>query len=987
MKKLFYVHLYVLVALFVFIIFLSTNSTAYATGVTYTVCASGCDYTYINEAFGTPGISEDTVQVTSGYVYDQLIEGTGINIPQDVTLMCDAGADTIGSDSDSQAGIGFNPGSVLQGCTIENANLGAYTQTDIKILDNTFTGTSGVGIFLNNTDTFEVSGNTNIHTINIGASDNGVVDDNTFYCINESQCLYLGGVGAITTYTDTLQTSDNVVISNNTFNSTSIVNTQIMFFDGGANIDFTGNTLIYENIIDSNFTTMINLQSIDINLENNIFVMPEKAAPADDGTIAINVSLYDGDMNLEASHNTILMSTQDSVNTNSGCFSTYENNMHASTSALNVDWQYNICANRSTSSGGAGINLDYDTATTTSVSFNEENNGFYNLGIVLNDNDGVFTTADSSNIYSNPIFQTEDADSDNDYDVAPMSNYLDVNGTLDIGATDAAREDTYEIDDDCTVDYTSCFSNFTSTLDHVLRSGDTVTIGAGSYDPINLPDDLTGITLIGDGAVIDATGVAQGISAEGLSDSTIEGFEIENANTETFVYNMFSWAMNHSGINYNSITPTSLYIYSTDCTQNIIISSPYTDVTGQNGIGTSDLGLFLVHVPDGSGPGEDLDITAYLPNSTGSTPAEIETACGQPQSLFITYVSNVFELQPDGDYVFDDTAVANAGITILGDGSDPFLHKIVSKAAGVYLSNSTGNNISDMTFSNNEVDIYFASGSTDNTVSESVFSGNTNDVYTESSGDNNLSDSTFDITSLSVNNSGAINILYTVDATITSASTTLPITGATITVRNNGSSIVNTLTTDSSGFASSSILATVIENGDPLVVTSGDLNPFSFKVSATGYLSETTSNVTLATPYSLAASLDEGTDPVEDSGGSSGSSGSYTKKKSPVVVVNNPVTPQPLTNKAILLSTIAKLLSSFPDLTVRDERIEVLVLQLFLNNSGFPIASSGPGSPGFETSYFGPLTEAALARFQASNNILPSIGYFGPVTRSFLSGF
>jgi hypothetical protein len=518
---------------------------------------------------------------------------------------------------------------------------------------------------------------------------------------------------------------------------------------------------------------------------------------------------------------------------------------------------------------------------------------FIILLLFLYDNDGVFTTADSSDIYTNPIFQTEDADSDNDYDVAPMSNYLDFDGTLDIGATDRAREDTYEIDDDCTVDYTSCFSNFTSTLDHVLRSGDTVTIGAGSYDPINLPDDLSGITLIGDGAVIDATGVAQGISAESLTDSTIEGFEMQNANTETFVYNMFSWAMNYSGINYNTLGPTSLFTYSPDCSQNIFIDSPYSDVTGLNGIGTSDLGLFLVHIPDGLEPGSDLDITAYLPNSIGSTPAEIETACGQPQSIFVTFVSNAFELNLDTTYDFNASALATAGITILGDGSEPFLDKVISKPAGIYLSNSTGNNISDLTFNNNEVDIYFASGSSDNTVTNTIFTANTNDIVTNSTGDNYVNTSTINQDSIVYNSSGDI----------------------------------------------------IIDG--------------------------------------------ESTNPASNDSGSSGGSGSRTKKRiAPVTAdLTIPINPNSNPEKSALITTLAHLIATFTNLTLGDEGIQVLALQLFLNNNGFPIASSGPGSPGFETSYFGPLTEAALARFQASNNILPSLGYFGPKTKEFLKGF
>jgi hypothetical protein len=38
-----------------------------------------------------------------------------------------------------------------------------------------------------------------------------------------------------------------------------------------------------------------------------------------------------------------------------------------------------------------------------------------------------------------------------------------------------------------------------------------------------------------------------------------------------------------------------------------------------------------------------------------------------------------------------------------------------------------------------------------------------------------------------------------------------------------------------------------------------------------------------------------------------------------------------------------------------------------------------------ETDVFGALTRAALARFQAANNIVPAAGYFGPLTRAFIA--
>lgn len=64
---------------------------------------------------------------------------------------------------------------------------------------------------------------------------------------------------------------------------------------------------------------------------------------------------------------------------------------------------------------------------------------------------------------------------------------------------------------------------------------------------------------------------------------------------------------------------------------------------------------------------------------------------------------------------------------------------------------------------------------------------------------------------------------------------------------------------------------------------------------------------------------------------------------------------------------------------------DVRALQVYLNTHGARIASSGAGSPGDETTYFGTLTKDALARFQAAHNIYPPAGYFGPLTRSYLA--
>jgi hypothetical protein len=70
---------------------------------------------------------------------------------------------------------------------------------------------------------------------------------------------------------------------------------------------------------------------------------------------------------------------------------------------------------------------------------------------------------------------------------------------------------------------------------------------------------------------------------------------------------------------------------------------------------------------------------------------------------------------------------------------------------------------------------------------------------------------------------------------------------------------------------------------------------------------------------------------------------------------------------------------------------QVLALQKFLNANGFTITTSGPGSPGNETTQFGKLTREAIMRLQCSRMALcsgtePSTGYgrVGPLTRTIL---
>lgn len=76
------------------------------------------------------------------------------------------------------------------------------------------------------------------------------------------------------------------------------------------------------------------------------------------------------------------------------------------------------------------------------------------------------------------------------------------------------------------------------------------------------------------------------------------------------------------------------------------------------------------------------------------------------------------------------------------------------------------------------------------------------------------------------------------------------------------------------------------------------------------------------------------------------------------------------------------------NLTVGSRGTDVMNLQMVLNSSAdTQVAASGAGSPGNESSYFGGLTRAAVAKFQQKNGITPAAGYVGSITRGVLNNW
>lgn len=105
--------------------------------------------------------------------------------------------------------------------------------------------------------------------------------------------------------------------------------------------------------------------------------------------------------------------------------------------------------------------------------------------------------------------------------------------------------------------------------------------------------------------------------------------------------------------------------------------------------------------------------------------------------------------------------------------------------------------------------------------------------------------------------------------------------------------------------------------------------------------------------------------------------------QSPVVPAAVPVAIPISTTPAAIVSPSSSAITR--NLAVGAKGEDVRTLQKFLNSHGAVIATSGTGSPGNETAYFGPATKAALISYQSSKGITPLSGFFGPLTRSFVA--
>jgi peptidoglycan hydrolase-like protein with peptidoglycan-binding domain len=97
------------------------------------------------------------------------------------------------------------------------------------------------------------------------------------------------------------------------------------------------------------------------------------------------------------------------------------------------------------------------------------------------------------------------------------------------------------------------------------------------------------------------------------------------------------------------------------------------------------------------------------------------------------------------------------------------------------------------------------------------------------------------------------------------------------------------------------------------------------------------------------------------------------------------ITFTPGSGTSIPITSSASLPSFTRNLTIGSVGSDVMELQELLNQWGYTITASGPGSPGHESTYFGSLTTKAVQKFQSANHISPVSGFVGTLTRGKLN--
>lgn len=837
-------------------------TTSNAQAATYTVCGSGaiCDFTSVSAAFmgGTPG--GDTFQVLGGGAapYNPATESFPINFPLvGATVECTGGA-TIGQTNPSGINnIYFQPNSTLQNCNLSNVFLGTtgLPPNLVRILNNTFdtNATSTIG-FSGGASNFTVQGNSHIAEMWIqGTSTVGVISDNTF----ENSDRNLGG-GQI--FTTSVSTSE-VIISGNTFsNNLSSYGSPGFLNVSGENITFATNTVRYPTRITSG-SAMYSVGFTASGTHNYIggnFIDVPDGLSSNCAAIAVTpaqgTSFWNSVINI--AHNTFRITG----NCTNGQGLQYNDRFSPVTTNVNLKIYYNLTDNQTTSTI-SGTALEVESGDSNIFSIEHDYNGAYRYTDILEthiNGEARGFAVETNKKLTNPFLRSKNASTADDQLTAPFSDYLDVNGTQDIGATSLTRRHDIAIDDTGTIDYSTVDATTTADIPDFLRSGDHVTLAAGTYDGFSVGSSAatSSITIEGAGAttIINAKANENGLTFTNVSSSAVQNLVIRNASTlgaTTYQGTVINGRL--GAVPYNDPLPplgvpansTLVFYNASNCDDNGSLVTDGDDITVATYGGTSGFHLVLLDIMGSH-------LTALMSSSQfTSNPATIESffsdACGVPAT--VDGVADSIFTVSGGTYTYDSSSLVSSGIAYtVGTTNPPAISSSALSYAALKLAGSTNNlTISHVTGTTSGHGIWFAGSANNNTISDSTFESNTlGDIRSTNNATNTFDNTSFTRTSNSIEGTSEVLVKFDLRGETRRDGSELPIAGITMNATDGLGETTSLGTTDGSGFTSYVSLPAYVLTHDSSALTNGHYNNYTVETGVSGGYGASSTIVTLA---------------------------------------------------------------------------------------------------------------------------------------------
>lgn len=834
-----------------------------AQAASVTVCATSCDYPTITDAIAGAGFSPgDSIFV--GADYASTTETFPLNVPIGVTLDCQNSGAIIGTDSTSTPeDVNSQNNSTIQNCIFNNVIQQNPNVDSATLSHNTFLNNSQVTA--NGSSNLTVLDNTIRQELIFDSVTTATIDGNSI--IEDPDYLHGALVG--------ITNSTSVSITNNrieTLETSSTLGYGLLNIgpnDQGIFMD--GNVVNAPNLIFSNGGDMVHIfdsQNVTAT-HNQIFI--QGATPNNNYFNGIRVEAPTMSTDVVISHNTIKIAN-DSRRYDGITLDDWSN-------PLAVTSTYNLIYRVTTSSTAQGSGFaSFSAGSPSNLSVFSEYNGFDHLN--GNDDPTYFPAGAHSLLDRDPIFETGDATSTNDFTLAPFSAYLDVNGTQDIGAVSGVRRSTIQVNRTGTIDYSAVDAIQAADITDSLRTGDTINIANGTYDPFTVTstaDVTSSIQIIGSGAgtIIDAAGGPRnGITLDGIVAPTIRDLVVKNANTSTSQYQITKAIWSFAGNTYDQSTfvgapPDSSFFVNSlggggGCDVNSI-SNDGTDISEAVDAGTDDWNVALVNLFGAA------NVTVYTPNRLLASSSDLKTYfennCTGPSSVTVdAFVPSIFTANGNGSYSFNASVATTASITLKpGETNPPTIARVVSSFAGIKLI-GTGDPfladpddlestldaddgiIQNVTSTNNGYGVWFAGDSHENNVIDSDLRGNLfYDVHTDATHSNNLRDTLFAPDLNGMDGAGVVNVWYTARALVRDV-LNAPVGDATVTLTNSHGA-TSTLITDNTGFTPfSPDLVGFVMTSSSVSNTNEGYNPYTFSVT-TSSLSTFATTTLLVQPF------------------------------------------------------------------------------------------------------------------------------------------